>query len=404
MTELFQPTAQLKISLTSDCNNDCVICLNKTTRSRNGQNKGLSPDKIKELIDEASALGMVGAYWTGGEPLIEYESLLRLMEYSSKKGLISSIVTNGGLIGAYGNYRKLNQELLQKAGLFKLSTTEIVKSLKNAGLTRIYFSVDNNHTTLEGADTEVHKSVPTEVISQSIGTFLDEGFGRVHALEAIGYQLRMTATSSGVWLNPTKEIIQDVINKLGVKLEKELSTQEIVYANEKGKILLKLLGVSNIGDAEGLDDSMLESKAGKDIFHIKCSHFIPTEQAYDKGKYHRDLFVDYNGIVYTCGNHAYPVGNVYRESLASIIKGINMPTLDNEFGMSRKVFHSLLLLSENKNIGNNAIGEAFRLMYAENPKLIESLKTQCGGCNSLGSQKDIQTAFLKAFETIYKKR
>lgn len=402
MTDLFKPTAQLKISLTSHCNNDCAICLNKTTRSRSRNERSISVDKIRELIDEAAALGMVGIYWTGGEPLIEYNNLVRLIEYSTNKGLVSTIVTNGGLIGAYGNYKELNQELLKKAGLYNLRTEQIVKSLREAGLMRVYFSVDNSHTTLESAYSKVFMSVPTEIVAQSIQTFLHEGFGKIHRLDAIGYQLRVSATSSGLWDKPTDLILQDVMNRVGVKSEKELLNGDKVYGNEKGKIYLKRLGVSNIGEAETLNDDFLENKSGKNLFNSRCAHFTLREHAYDNGRYHRDLFVDFNGIVYTCGNHAYPVGNVFKESLSEIIRGINSPDLNREFGVNRAVFHSLLLLSQDEKIGNNAIGEALRLIYSEEPDLIKNLKTQCGSCNCLGTDKDLQVAFLRAFNFYYK--
>jgi MoaA/NifB/PqqE/SkfB family radical SAM enzyme len=398
MMELFQPTAQLKISLTSNCNNDCAICLNKTTRARGGSKTGLAVEKILELIDEAAAMGMVGTYWTGGEPLTEYKNLTKLIKYSTNKGLLSTIVTNGGLIGAFGNYKKLNQELLKEAGLYNLRTGEIVRSLKEAGLARVYFSIDNSHTTLESADSNVLNSVPAEVAAIAIKAFLKEGFGKIHKLDAIGYQLRVTATSSGLWDIPTDMILQEVMDKVGVKLEKEISSRDKVYGNEKGQIYLKRLGISNTGDAETLNDDILENRTGKNLFSIRCPHFTSKKQAYDNGKYHRDLYIDYNGIVYTCGNHAYPVGNIFKESLSAIIKGINSPNLEGEFGRNRAVFHSLLRLSQNEKIGNNAIGEALRLINSENPKLIQKLKTQCGSCNCLGTRKELQEAFLKACE------
>ncbi|TYQ12640.1 UNVERIFIED_CONTAM: MoaA/NifB/PqqE/SkfB family radical SAM enzyme [Acetivibrio alkalicellulosi] len=395
--ELFRPTAQLKISITPDCNNNCAICLNKTTRSRNDREKRLSMDVISSLIDEGAALGMIGVYWTGGEPLIEYKNLLKLMEYANKKGLLSTIVTNGGLIGAYGNYKKLNYQFLEKAGMNGLSTASIVKSLKESGLKRVYFSVDNCHTTLKSPLSEVNGIVPSEVVAKSIRRFLYEGFGKIHELDAIGYQLRVTATSSGMWDKPTNDVIIDVMGKAGLKLKKILSTCNSIYGDEKGIVFLKRLGISSIGDAQELDDSILENKRGSYLFNTRCTQFTPRDQAYDGGKYHGDLFVDYNGTVYSCGNHAYPIGNVFEESLSSIIKGVNTPNSDGDFAISRRVFYSLLLLSQNKKIGNNAIGEAFRLINIKNPEMIKKLKTQCGGCNCLGNNKELQKAFLEAF-------
>ncbi|ACB86061.1 radical SAM protein [Natranaerobius thermophilus] len=397
MTKLFKPTAQLKIALTPKCNNDCPICLNKTTRNRNdGVNEQLSVDKIKQLIDEASDIGMIGVYWTGGEPLMEYENLLKLSDYSSERGLLPTVITNGGLIGAYGNYKKQNQEILNRAGLFNLNTKQIVKSLKDAGVIRVYFSVDSSHTTLQNVYSDVYNAVPTEAVSRAINEFLNEGYGKKHSLDAIGYQLRVTATSSGSLDEYTNQIVEDVMNKLGMNL-KEKSTNSKVYENEKGQVFLRHLNVASIGDAEKFDDDILENKKGEDLFDIECPHFIPRENAYDGGKHHGDLFIDCDGIVYTCGNHAYPVGDIYEESLVSIIDGINNPRSDGRFGLTRKVYHSLLVLSRYMEIENMAIGKAFQMIYQENPELLDNIQTQCGACSCLGYDEDLQKAFINAF-------
>lgn len=398
MFELFRPTAQLKVSLTPDCNNDCPICLNKTTRKRNGTRSTLSTAKIKELIDEASDMGMVGVYWTGGEPIIEYNRVLELSEYSAKKGLLSTIVSNGGLIGASGNYKALNRALLERARLYNLNTTQIVKSLKDAGVTRVYFSVDSSHTTIKGVDSNVYNVVPAEAVSQAINAFLDEGYGSRHKLDAIGYQLRVTATASGPLSEPTNEIIEDVMKKVGMKFRNAMSTSIFLFENEKGVLLLRRLNVASLGDAEHLNDDILENRSGKELYHIKCPHFLPRENAYDVGKHHGDLFVDHDGMVYTCGNHAHPVGNVHEESVSAIVDGLNRPTSEGKFALSRRVYYSLLLLSRQKEVGAMAVGEAFRLICSEYPELVGSIKTQCGACSRLGHNRSLQQAFLKVFD------
>ncbi|WP_331445956.1 radical SAM protein [Natranaerobius thermophilus] len=172
-------------------------------------NKQLSVDKIKQLIDEASDIGMVGVYWTGGEPLMEYNDLLKLSDYSSRRSLRPTVITNGGLIGAYGNYKKQNQEILDRAGLFDLNTAEIVKSLKDAGVIRVYFSVDSSHTTLKSVYSDAYNAVPTEAVSRAINEFLNEGYGKKHTLDAIGHQLRITASSSGSLDEPTNQIVEE---------------------------------------------------------------------------------------------------------------------------------------------------------------------------------------------------
>ena len=96
-----------------------------------------------EIVWETSELGMIGAYWTGGEPLVEYNKLIELMNYSMDRGLKSTIVTNGGFIGAFGNYKTLNKNLLKSAGLLNNTGEEIVETLIKSELERIYFSIDS---------------------------------------------------------------------------------------------------------------------------------------------------------------------------------------------------------------------------------------------------------------------
>ncbi len=343
---------------------------------------------------------MIGVYWTGGEPLMEYKNLLQLSEYSSRKGLLPTVITNGGLIGAYGNYKKQNQLLLNRAGLFDLNTTQIVKSLKDAGIIRVYFSVDSSHTTLESVYSHVYNVVPTEAVSRAISGFLDEGYGKKHTLDTISYQLRVTATSSGLLNEPTDQIIEDVMSKARLKLKEELVNASL-YENEKGQVFLRRLNVASLGDAEKFDENILENNKGEKLFNIECPHFLPRENAYDDGKYHGDLFIDHDGTVYTCGNHAYPVGDIHKESLASIIDGINNPSLDGNFGLTRKVYYSLLVLSRHTENKNKAIGEAFRMIYKENPELVNNIQTQCGACSCLGHREDLQRAFLKVFNRQY---
>lgn len=399
MNKLFQPTAHLKISITPDCNNNCSICLNKTTRSRNGQQNSISTTKIKDLIDQASDLGMIGAYWTGGEPLIEYNKLIELIRYASTKNIGSTIVTNGGLIGAFGNYRTANKKLLKKSGILELTTWEIVECLVNSGLERIYFSLDCNHTTLQSANSNAYDIVPTEVVARAVNTFLNMGFAKKHNLEAFGYKLRFTATYSGIWKVPTEKIIENILNILDLSYTKYISNDVQLLGNNKGEILLKRLEVSKLGDANNLNDTFLESRKGLELFNISCPQFKSRENSYDGGKYHGDLYVDFNGLVYTCGNHAFPIGNIYEESLEAIVDGVNNPNKLSPYSKTRKVFNILLQLSRETGIGDRSIGEAIKIIHSINPSYIDSMNTKCGSCQCLGTNEKIQDILIAYIDT-----
>ncbi|WP_432405494.1 radical SAM/SPASM domain-containing protein [Wukongibacter sp. M2B1] len=398
MNKLFQPTAHLKISITPDCNNNCPICLNKTTRSRNGQQNSISNAKIKELIDQASDLGMIGAYWTGGEPLVEYNKLIELIRYASTKDMGSTIVTNGGLIGAFGNYKTANKELLKKSGILDLTTWEIVESLVNSGLERIYFSIDCNHTTLQSANSNVYDIVPTEVVARAVNTFLNMDFAKKHNLEAFGYKLRFTATYSGIWKVPTERIIEDILDILNLSYTKYISDDVQLLGNGKGAALLRRLEVSKLGDAKNLNNTFLESRKGSELFNISCPQFRLREKAYDGGKYHGDLYIDFNGVVYTCGNHTFPIGNIYEESLEAIVDGVNNPDKLSSYSKTRKVFNILLRLSRETGIGDRSIGEAIKIIHSINPSYIDFMNTKCGSCQCLGTNEKIQDILISYIE------
>jgi MoaA/NifB/PqqE/SkfB family radical SAM enzyme len=399
--DLFRPTAQLKIAVTPDCNNDCPICFNETTRSRNGQRKSLSSDKILELIDEAANIGMLGTYWTGGEPMLRFKELLKFMEYSTRKGMPSTIVTNGGMIDPFGKYKDLNVELIRKACLDRLKEGESLKLMKEAGLVRIYFSVDNCHTTIANADSGVFDRVPAEIISKAIKSCIRLGFGKIHKLEAIGYQLRVTASASGKWSNLSEQIIKKVMKDSNVKLLKSPRPGIEIYGNEKGRLFVRKRGVYAHGDAKKLDRNLLAGADGKGLFQSKCPIFNPREQAYDGGKYHGDLLVNFDGVVYTCGGSAYPVGNVFDESLSSVVKSIDSGKMDGKFSTTRAVYHRLLKLTKLPGVGNAAIGKAFEMIHQKKPELTKDILLGCGACCALGQRKDLQKTFIKAYDETY---
>ncbi len=396
--QLFRPTAQLKISLTSDCNNDCPMCLNDTRRTGNGQRARLSHEVVQQLIEQAAHLGMVGTYWTGGEPLVEYEELLRCVQHSTRLGLTSTLVTNAGLMGAAGAYRQLNRRLLERGGLYNVSAAQAARQLRRAGLTRVYVSADSNHTTRRDEDCRSRSPVPLQAVMRSLTALLSEDFGARHRLQAIGHCLRVTATASGQWTGPTESILTELRRKLGGRrIADEKFPGRELWETRKGSILVKRLGVSNVGAARDLGAKMLEDRSGEALFALRCPHFLPTSRAYDGGLHHRDLFVNHDGTVYSCGNGAHPLGDIWSESLPSIVRGANRPEGSGPYSINRTVFRTLLILAERTRVGPRAVGEALRLAASEDPGTVQKLRTQCGSCHALGHDPKLQEAFLRRF-------
>ncbi len=86
------------LEVTARCNNNCRhCCINLPARDRSAQEKELSLEEIKEIVDEAVALGALWCLLTGGEPLLR-EDFFDIYDYVKRKGLLVSVFTNTTLM------------------------------------------------------------------------------------------------------------------------------------------------------------------------------------------------------------------------------------------------------------------------------------------------------------------
>ncbi len=108
---------ELWIHTNNSCNLTCSHCL---VSSSPNEDKGLSTESIKKVIDEAAVLGTTRFYFTGGEPFIR-KDIFELIDYvcnHKKTELI--ILTNGTL---------LKREIIEKLQAFDKELLKIQISL-----------------------------------------------------------------------------------------------------------------------------------------------------------------------------------------------------------------------------------------------------------------------------------
>lgn len=108
---------------TAECANCCFGC------SPTNESPVLSYDKMKKYIEEAMQEfdSIKVLVLTGGECMLFFEEVIKTIQFASRKGLITRIVTNGFWATS-----------LQKA-------KEIIKELRVNGLNEINFSTGDNH-------------------------------------------------------------------------------------------------------------------------------------------------------------------------------------------------------------------------------------------------------------------
>ncbi len=85
----------MDIEITKRCNLSCVHC----SAQSNAKGKEMSFTEIKIIFDKAASLGLENVGFTGGEPLIRKDKLMRLLGYCKQElGLKTHLHTNGTLL------------------------------------------------------------------------------------------------------------------------------------------------------------------------------------------------------------------------------------------------------------------------------------------------------------------
>jgi len=104
-------TLSATIEVTKKCNLHCQHC---APTSGEGFSNELTLQEIKKVIDDLKKLGVLTIIFTGGEPFLR-QDFLEILEYTHKKDLGISILTNGLLItpAILNRLSKLNIQLIR---------------------------------------------------------------------------------------------------------------------------------------------------------------------------------------------------------------------------------------------------------------------------------------------------
>jgi radical SAM protein with 4Fe4S-binding SPASM domain len=87
-----------ELEVTARCNNNCRhCCINLPGGDIKARKQELSLEEIKEITDQAVAMGAIWCLITGGEPLLR-EDFFSIYSYMKKRGLLVSVFTNATLI------------------------------------------------------------------------------------------------------------------------------------------------------------------------------------------------------------------------------------------------------------------------------------------------------------------
>jgi len=145
------------------CNLSCIFCWSwKYNTNPLKYGKFYSPKAVAErLIAIAKKNNFCQCRISGGEPLINFQHLLKVLEYISKSGLKMILETNGILIGYYEEYAKQlsnYKDLINVRVSFKGATPEEFSKLTGASPEFFEYQIQALKN-LDKADVPCHPAV-----------------------------------------------------------------------------------------------------------------------------------------------------------------------------------------------------------------------------------------------------
>lgn len=190
------------LSLTNRCNLRCVMCFADAASASMPDDRELSLEQIRDVLDKLSSGGCRKLYLTGGEPVLRPE-LFDIMSYARERFERITLQTNGTLISLERAKRMLGfiddarvaldgscpeiHDVIRGEGSFDAA----VKGIRNLVETGIPVTIDHTLSKLSLRDSE-----NMQVLSKSLGTGLLFGCYRLLGRGEQAKELMMLPHSS----------------------------------------------------------------------------------------------------------------------------------------------------------------------------------------------------------------
>jgi MoaA/NifB/PqqE/SkfB family radical SAM enzyme len=363
--------------------------MSDSSKEYKGNPENLTIDEMKRVMNEFSRfewpkMGFGIVMFTGGEPTTKFSTLIEAMNYCSRQldQKLGVGLTTNGFIGAQGDYREHNKALLKSAGLWDLDAEQAVKILKDNGMTDVILSVDAAHTSMNGSRTKV----PLDAVSSFLGALINNSYGKGEK------NLKISSVFSKDDIYSTADLLNELCERHGLELdEHNRFVREGVNINLNGTNLFK------IGNMYGAKTHIRLNL--DEIFSFQCrrrseelmSESIMSYYWYDT------IDVGFDGTVYVCQSHTFPIGNIREDSLQEIVRRMEAREDHPKYGRVIEVMNIIQDLSTRRTWNNRCIGECLRLIYKVRPDLVENITEDVEACYTLGRNVEMQNLLIEQF-------
>lgn len=297
-----------ELALTYDCNLKCQFCYAGCNCTSNpaGSSEELTIEGFKAIIQSIYYDAKVPSIsFTGGEPTLRPEILLRCIEYAKSIGMRVNLITNGTCIDK-----------------------TLGRKLKKAGL-------DSVQVSIEGVSPEIH-----DKLVQSSGAF-EKTMLAIETFKALGMHVHTNTTLNKQnspeclllpeFVSKTLELPRFSMNLIIPTGSSSMNENLVISYTEVGKYIQKIKENSKKHDVEFMWYSPIPM----------CIFNTITNELGNKGCAACDglLSVAPNGDVLPCASFDHPVGNLTRQSFTAIWEGISASYFNNKDFAHKQCIH-----------------------------------------------------------------
>lgn len=265
----------LRISITDLCNLRCAYCMGKDGVKKTTHDKILTPERIHEIVETSTKLGIKKVRITGGEPLVRHGLIEIIKAISSVEGIEEiCLTTNATLLEKYA------QELFDN-GVRKLNISlDTLQKHKYAKITR-GGNIDDVFAGLKRAKNVGFKNI-------KINTVLIGGFNDDEILDFKDFAIKNDLTVRFIELMPIGESLK--FNKTS------FVTSNIIFKKLGPLELEKIDGVSTIYKLNDKNAKIGLISPLSHSFCGTCSRLRLTSDGKLRPCLHSSFEIDTNGL------------------------------------------------------------------------------------------------------------
>lgn len=204
----------VELHVTNLCNHECKWCI---YREINDDKKSvMKKEQAIRLIDELSEVNCKGIVFSGGGDPLTYPHILEVIEYASAKGLMCSLITNGGMFETIDLERLIRSVTLMRISIdaYDEESYKSIHSPKNSEDT--FERLCNNIKKLANMSERKCKLILTYILDEKSVNYVEKFYKIAIALNVDGIDIKTEHSISYVKKQVLRDTAREQLSKHGM--------------------------------------------------------------------------------------------------------------------------------------------------------------------------------------------